>query len=103
MIRKCFSSPLFPLLLCVMGPAAALHAQTPMVQPKMVMLWPDGAPGALGNTPVDKPRMYIFLPEKRTTSASVLVIPGGGYHTVVVGSAGFQMADWLNRQGVAAD
>jgi acetyl esterase/lipase len=102
MVRRSFSFSLFLALLCVTGRVQLLQAQTPMVQPKMVILWPGGAPGALGNTPVDKPRMYVFLPEKRTTSASVLVIPGGGYHTVVVGSAGFQIADWLNRQGVAA-
>ena len=102
MVRKSFNFSLLLVLLCVMGRVEPLHAQTPMVQPKMVMLWPGGAPGALGSTPADEPRMYIFWPEKRTTTASVLVIPGGGYHTVVVGSAGFQMADWLNRQGVAA-
>lgn len=105
MICKDLNFTLLLALMCVMGLTATPQAQTtpkPMVQPKMVMLWPNGAPGAHGTTPGDKPRMYIFLPEKRTTSASVLVIPGGGYHMVVVGSAGFQMADWLNRQGVAA-
>jgi acetyl esterase/lipase len=89
-------------VVCLTARSWPLHAQAPIVQPRMVMLWPNGAPDALGNAPVDKPRMYVFLPEKRTTSASMLVIPGGGYHAVVMGSAGFQMADWLNRQGMAA-
>jgi acetyl esterase/lipase len=66
------------------------------------MLWPNGAPGALGNAEVDKPRMYVFLPEKRSTSAAILVVPGGGYQGVALGFEGFQVADWLNRQGMPA-
>ena len=69
MVRKSFSFSLFLFLLCVMGPTATLHAQTPMVNPKMVTLWPGGAPGAQGSTPADEPQMYAFLPEKRTTTA----------------------------------
>ena len=70
--------------------------------PQSVLLWPNGAPGALGNAEADKPRLYLFLPKKRSTSASILVIPGGGYQHVAIGHEGFQIAEWLNEQGMAA-
>ena len=85
--------------MCIFQLARPLSAQTPL---KSVMLWPNGAPGALGNAEVDKPRMYIFLPEKRSTSAAILVIPGGGYQGVALGFEGFQVARWLNQQGMPA-
>lgn len=70
--------------------------------PQPTLLWPQGAPGALGQTEADKPRLYAFLPQKRSTSAAVLVIPGGGYQHVAIGHEGVQIAGWLNSQGVAA-
>lgn len=66
------------------------------------MLWPQGAPGALGDSEADKPRLYPFLPQKRSTSTAVLVIPGGGYEHVAIGHEGFQIAGWLNAQGIPA-
>ncbi|MBV8113742.1 MAG: alpha/beta hydrolase [Silvibacterium sp.] len=65
-------------------------------------LYPNGAPGAHGNSEADKPRMYAFLPKKSSTSAAILVIPGGGYQGVAIGHEGFQIATWLNAQGMAA-
>src|ERR1700744_2024797 len=70
------------------------HAQTLPGLPQPVFLYPNGAPGALGNGEADKPRMYPFLPKKRSTSAAVLVIPGGSYEHVAMGHEGFQIAAW---------
>ena len=70
--------------------------------PAPVYLYPNGAPGALGTEEADKPRMYPFLPAKRSTSAAVLVVPGGGYEHVAIGHEGFQLAAWLNAQGMPA-
>lgn len=82
---------------------SSLHAQQlPSGIPQPVYLWPNGAPGALGTGEVDKPRLYPFLPQKRSTSAAVLVIPGGGYEHVAIGHEGMQIAGWLNTQGIAA-
>ncbi|HET8636317.1 MAG TPA: alpha/beta hydrolase [Acidobacteriaceae bacterium] len=96
-IKLCF---LIALAYVVAGvhPASAQAAKPPAT----VFLWPNGAPGALGNSEADKPRMYVFLPEKRSTSAAILVIPGGGYTHVAMGHEGFQIADWLNQQGMVA-
>lgn len=90
-------------LLLAVGPGLSVHAQQlPSGIPAPVYLWPQGAPGALGQGEADKPRMYAFLPEKRSTSTAVLVIPGGGYEHVAIGHEGVQIAGWLNTQGVAA-
>src|ERR1019366_5163874 len=44
--------------------------------PKSVLLWADGAPGALGNAPSDQPRLVLFpAPEKNR----------GGDHTGILG------------------
>ena len=70
--------------------------------PAPILLYPQGAPGALGHGEADKPRLYPFLPQNRTTRAAVLIIPGGGYTQVALGHEGFQYAEWLNAQGIAA-
>jgi len=81
----------------------ATHAQVPPPSlPQPVFLYPSGAPGALGNGEADRPRMYPFIPQKRSTSAAILVIPGGGYEHVAIGHEGFQIAAWLSAQGMPA-
>lgn len=42
-------------------------------------LWPEGAPGALGNTENDIPAIRYYAPEGETRPAAILVLPGGGY------------------------
>jgi acetyl esterase/lipase len=85
--------------------ASAARAQSGLPEPVFLYpttTYPHGAPGALGDAEADKPRMYPFLPKKRSTSAAVLVIPGGGYEHVAIGHEGFQIAAWLNAQGMPA-
>ncbi|MBV8629479.1 MAG: alpha/beta hydrolase [Silvibacterium sp.] len=89
-------------LLLVPASSQILHAQAGSAIPPPIFLYPNGVPGALGTTEVDKPRMYAFLPQKRSTSTAILVIPGGGYENVAMGHEGFQIATWLNAQGMAA-
>jgi len=84
------------------GRLAAQSPAAPSPVPAPVFLWPNGAPGALGTTPQDQPRLYPFLPAARTTTAAVLIIPGGGYSGVALDLEGFQFAHWLNAQGMAA-
>ena len=65
-------------------------------------LWPDGAPGALGNSSNDVPTLTLFLPPaEKVTGAAVVVCPGGGYG----GLANHEGADYalfLNQQGITA-
>jgi acetyl esterase/lipase len=95
---------LLPKLCLLLVPAFAqiLHAQAGAAIPPPIFLYPNGAPGALGTSEADKPRMYAFPPKRRSTSAAILVIPGGGYEHVAIGHEGFQIATWLNAQGMAA-
>jgi len=88
------------ILLGTLGPAHT--QQLPAGIPEPIFLWPQGAPGALGQAEADKPRMYAFLPQKRSTSTAVLVIPGGGYQHLAIGYEGVQIAGWLNTQGIPA-
>ena len=49
-----------------------------------IELWPEGAPGAMGDAPQDRPRITPFLPAKpiQTPGAAVIVCPGGGYEVL---------------------
>ena len=91
------------LLVAGLLTAAALLAQGPGNLPKPDLLWPDGAPGALGSEDADKPTLAAFLvPEGRGTGTAVIVCPGGGYGALAMDKEGNDIARWLNSLGVAA-
>ena len=72
-------------------------------EPKVELLWPKGAPGAVGTEERDKPTLTIYLPPAdKATSTAVVVCPGGGYGGLAVGHEGKDPAEWLNRHGIAA-
>jgi acetyl esterase/lipase len=77
--------------------AAAAVAQTP----KTELLWPGGAPGALGNEDADKPSLTFWL-APNPNGAAVLVCPGGGYSHLALDHEGKQIAEWFNSFGVSA-
>jgi len=80
--------------------AAFLIATAALAQ-KIELLYPNGAPGALGDADEDKPSITIYLPEK-PFGAGVVVCPGGGYQHLAIDHEGKQIAEWLNARGVAA-
>ena len=87
---------LIPLL------AAALFAQPP-APPKPELLWPEGAPGALGTADTDKPALTPYLvPEGLGTGTAVVICPGGAYQGLALDHEGAQVARWLNSIRVAA-
>jgi acetyl esterase/lipase len=64
-------------------------------------LWPDGAPGALGNGSNDVPTLTPFLPDPVKASGGAIVIcPGGGYGGLA-DHEGSQYARWFNEMGIA--
>ncbi|OPZ88060.1 MAG: Acetylxylan esterase precursor [bacterium ADurb.Bin429] len=67
----------------------------------VLSLWPDGAPGALGEEEDDIPSLAVFLPTAGC-GAAVLVCPGGGYGHLANDHEGKQVAEWLNARGAAA-
>jgi acetyl esterase/lipase len=71
--------------------------------PRVELLWPKGAPGAVGGEDRDKPSLTIYLPPADTaTGTAVVVCPGGGYGGLAVRHEGTEVAKWLNAHGVAA-
>jgi acetyl esterase/lipase len=90
------------LLVACGGLVEQLEAQQKPERP-MVLLWPEGAPGAVGTEDRDKPNLTIYLPSPaRAVGTGVVVCPGGGYQNLAVDHEGQQIAEWLNSMGVAA-
>jgi acetyl esterase/lipase len=71
-------------------------------EPKVELLWPDGAPGAKGQAEGDKPTLTIYLPPaEKATGAAIVICPGGGYGHLAMDHEGHQIGQWLNSFGVA--
>jgi acetyl esterase/lipase len=70
---------------------------------ELTLLWPDGAPGKIGDEPADKPGLWIYPAAKDHNSGTAIVVcPGGGYGVHAVDHEGTQVARWLNSIGVSA-
>src|SRR6266850_1964244 len=87
---------IFFLLLVSYSTMALANAGEPIV------LWPGGAPGALGQNPEDVPTITPFIADKKdATGAAVVICPGGGY-AHLADHEGRPVAEWLNTLGVTA-
>jgi acetyl esterase/lipase len=83
-------------------------------------LWPHDAPGSEGETaqevsqPSDNPKLpkrftvvhypsiYVFLPPRdKANGMAVVIAPGGGHSQLVIDKEGWDIADWLNQNGIA--
>ena len=88
---------IFLLLMC----AAAGYAQNE--DTRVIPLWENGAPGALGTEDRDKPTITHFPAYGRQTAGTaVIVAPGGGYGALAANHEGRQVANYLNALGVTA-
>jgi acetyl esterase/lipase len=89
-----------------------------------IRLWENGAPGSEGITTqeVSKPStnpkytgwpanytvthypaIHVFLPPaNKATGAAMVLAPGGGHRQLVIEKEGWEIADWLNENGIAA-
>jgi acetyl esterase/lipase len=85
-----------------------------MAQDFKLKVWPNGAPDSNGiTTPeelfegkrvrnVSEAEIYVYLPKIGiNTGAAVVICPGGGYGMEAMDHEGYDMADWLAKQGVA--
>jgi acetyl esterase/lipase len=106
------------LVLALVAAAQVAPAQTPSPTPtpyrsnsvdtahgdrESLLLWPDGAPGALGTAPEDRPKLTLYrAPAATANGTGVVVCPGGGYRTLASDHEGKQVAEWLNTLGVSA-
>jgi acetyl esterase/lipase len=109
MIRTTF--PFLTLLCCVSLGAAqtSKSAVTPApgVPPptgfsKELILWPEGAPMAKGSAPADVPKLFYYPAIGPGVKSAVIVLPGGGYRSLVWEKEGAVEAKWLASRGVAA-
>ena len=80
--------------------ASTLSAMAQSKEP--IVLWPDGAPGALGKSDKDIPTLTPYLPEAgQATGAAMVICPGGGYGGLAP-HEGHDYALFLNQHGVTA-
>jgi acetyl esterase/lipase len=74
----------------------------PAVPPETV-LWPAGAPNALGSADADRPVLYVYRPNPRKANgAGIVVCPGGGYGGLAIDHEGHEVARWFASFGVTA-
>jgi acetyl esterase/lipase len=83
-------------------PVAAPAAPTAPVGPPPMLLWANGAPGAVGTADDDQPTITAYIPASNPTKTAVVIAPGGGYQHLSMVREGSDVAAWLNSHGVAA-
>ncbi len=94
-------------------------ASATAAHPKVIPLWPDGAPGSEPWTQqeqesvippslkvvrnVAQPTLTAYLPSPSAANGTaVIVCPGGGFHFLSIDMEGTDVAGWLTARGVAA-
>src|ERR1044071_6020621 len=87
--------------------ASLAPAQPPppprMQEPQTILLWPGGAPGALGQEDRDKPALTIYMPPVTTgPMTEVIIAPGGSYTRLSMNNEGRSPANYFNSLGIAA-
>ena len=103
-----------PLVLAALTIAAAGASQTvpatqtgrgaapPPPSPQEILLWENGAPGALGQTDADKPSITVYRAPRGSSGTAIVVAPGGGYANLATEHEGRQEAYWFNAMGITA-
>lgn len=90
-------------------------------QPQVIPIWENGAPGTAGKrdlpekivpspnkdyqrvSQIHNPSITVYLPPAdKATGAGVLILPGGGFQFLSFDLEGSEIAEWFNRQGIAA-
>jgi acetyl esterase/lipase len=91
-------------VLAASGACRAADPPSPPSGGETIPIWPGGVPGKVGDDPTrDVPTLTIFRPApEKATGASVVICPGGGYGGLAIDHEGKQVAEWLNRLGLAA-
>jgi acetyl esterase/lipase len=93
------------LVFALAAGAPALQGPAPplMQEPQTILLWPAGAPGALGQDDRDKPAITVYMPANTTgPMTAVIIAPGGSYRSLSMNKEGRAPANYLNALGIAA-
>ena len=82
----------------------ALSGMILAIEPEdiQVPLWPEGAPGALGNEPKDVPTLTVRKVESSNPTGALIICPGGGYGGLAMDHEGKQIVQWANSMGLTA-
>ncbi len=95
------SLPWAVLLLLALAPFA--KADTPVSAHQAIPLWPNGAPNAQGTAPEDTPTITPYVVTGKGVAPTAIVIcPGGGYYRLAMNYEGYDVASWLNKNGISA-
>src|SRR5206468_2822765 len=62
---------------------AAMKIKPPTGYARTIVLWPGGAPGAVGKEDGDIPKMYEYPAVGEGAHSAVIVMPGGGYRNLM--------------------
>lgn len=85
------------LLLTMMSGPMLEPAEVPVAE----YLWPDGAPGAIGDEEADKPCVFVYHPSDDVdTGAAIVLCPGGGYAVHAMDHEGHHVARFFQSHGV---
>src|ERR1700733_3502890 len=83
-------------------PPSATTTKPPQGAARAGVLWPAGAPQALGKEEGDVPKLFVYPAPGAGVHSSVIVMPGGGYTHLVMEKEDAVEARWLNGHGVSA-
>jgi acetyl esterase/lipase len=108
------------ILLLACGFACVCAAETKLpARGEEIALWDGAAPNAEAApdvferaagaalpkrfTVVHHPSIYAFpAPKLKNTGMAIVVAPGGGHSQLVIDKEGWEVADWLNKNGISA-
>ena len=100
--RVCYAALTFGLAIISGLAGTANGADDSAAGKQVVVLWPEGAPGAHGTADKDKPTITVHLPAPSIANGCAVVIcPGGGYQHLAMSYEGHDVAEWFNAFGVA--
>jgi len=88
----------FLITVACWGPVPCALCQTD----NLIPLWPLSAPMAKSTGVDDSPAISLYLPASHRPTAGVIICPPGQYVTLSLDRDGRQVAEWLNKLGVAA-
>ena len=71
-------------------------------QDNQIPLWPLAAPMAKGASTDDNAAILLYLPSSNQPTPGVVICPGGSYSALSLDNEGRQVAEWLNKLGIAA-
>lgn len=92
-------------------------AQNLFSQTSTILLYPKGTPGLNGPQiqedskmsdgitrvkDITQPALFVYQPLNKTSDASVIICPGGGYGILAIDHEGYDIAKWFNERGVTA-